>query len=58
MMVGRKAGRQDLVPPVRVCVCVCGGEGGGGEAHQQVWIKPGNEKSGRGRGERGLRRGI
>lgn len=23
MMVGRKAGRQDLVPPVRVCVCVC-----------------------------------
>lgn len=21
MMVGRKAGRQDLVPPVRVCVC-------------------------------------
>lgn len=25
MMVGRKAGRQDLVPPV--CMCVCVGRG-------------------------------
>lgn len=52
MMVGRKAGRQDLVPPV--CMCVCRER----EAHQQVWIKPGDEEPGRGRGERGLRRGI
>lgn len=29
MMVGRKAGRQDLVPPVRVCVFVCVLRGGG-----------------------------
>lgn len=50
MMVGLKAGRQDLVS------CVWGGRGE--EEHQQVWIKPGDEKPGRGRGEKGPRRGI